>query len=157
MQACLNGHVTWFDGAEWAQTLFCPDCGAETIAACPACSAPLQGSGEVVIHGPPVITAQTVFSDPPAFCYRCGRPLPWTEAALQALADTVNEDEQLDETEKRQLNEAVRDVVADTPRTPRAAHVIQRALAKAGQVTTEVATKVLAEIAVASARHTLGL
>jgi hypothetical protein len=76
---------------------------------------------------------------------------------LQALADTVNEDEQLDETEKRQLNEAVRDVVADTPRTPRAAHVIQRALAKAGQVTTEVATKVLAEIAVASARHTLGL
>lgn len=49
---------------------FCSKCGSPGIDKCESCGAPIKGSRKRVIGGT---------YEPPAYCYKCGKPFPWTE------------------------------------------------------------------------------
>jgi hypothetical protein len=75
-QICINGHLV--NGrSNTCPTLnkdFCGRCGAKTVTACPACTAPIPGnllseSGNV----------QELAPD--EFCHKCGKSFPWKRDA----------------------------------------------------------------------------
>lgn len=74
MQVCMNGHqITNFAQSQpESRKKGCPDCGAETLMACPKCEMPIPGHH----HNPGVLS---IGIDPvPAFCENCREPYPWT-------------------------------------------------------------------------------
>jgi hypothetical protein len=60
----------------------CPECGAETIVACPKCNAPIPGGEFTLILG--LLGKQELIDvrNPgvPRFCDTCGTPFPWESA-----------------------------------------------------------------------------
>ena len=127
-QICVNGHLINDMASRYPQhnRKFCSKCGAETITACPQCRQPIRG----FYHVDGVIGGSSI--DVPAFCHECGRPYPWTQAALQAGRDLTYESIALNENEKALLIKSLHELVADTPQTPLAAARVKRLLAKAG-------------------------
>jgi hypothetical protein len=149
-QICMNGHLINEMASRYPEHNLksCSKCGAETITACPQCRQSIRGFYHIegVIGGSPV--------DVPAFCHGCGRPYPWTQAALQAARELTYETMTLSEDEKALLMKSLHEIVADTPNTPIAAARVKRLLAKAGpeigaalkQVVTTVASEAAKKI-----------
>jgi hypothetical protein len=127
-QVCLSGHV--ITGAvedEWEATAnFCPQCGAETICACPKCNVPLRG--DHVIEG----MISHIAESPPNHCHNCGATFPWKTAKLEAAKEHAAEIEELDESEKAQLQGAIDDLAAGGARTDLAASRLKRLMKKVG-------------------------
>jgi hypothetical protein len=126
-QVCLNGHIVNPNVEDTPQDnrTFCGRCGAATILACPSCDAPLDGTyygGFTIIP-----------SHPENFCHGCGRPYPWTEAALKAARELADELDDLSPEERETLKKSLDDIVADTPRTQLAVNRVKGLLGKAGQ------------------------
>jgi hypothetical protein len=54
--------------------------------------------------------------DAPSYCWKCGKPYPWTERRLQAAKQLVDEfDDELDESDRAKLKESIDDLAKDTP------------------------------------------
>lgn len=127
-QTCLNGHITsnyvgTAHGNAHMQP-FCGMCGAETIVNCPSCRKPQRGSlQDVLVSGD---------STPDSYCWSCGKPYPWTEGRISAVAELVQEEEQLSEQDKLTLTTSLPELVSDTPRTTLAATRVRRIAGKVG-------------------------
>lgn len=132
-QICLNGHC--ITGA--ARTCpsdrqnFCDKCGAATIMECPECHADIRG--EYQADGLFNFAAFPV----PAYCSNCGKPYPWTKSAMEAVAELIQEDEDMQEAAKEALVASLPDVIAETPRTNLAATRVRKALLAAGRFTAD--------------------
>jgi hypothetical protein len=89
--------------------------------------------------------------DVPKFCHACGCPCPWTENALAAANELVDELDALSEDEKEQLKQSIADVVENKPNAPVAANRFKRLTAKAGagaaSMFKEILVNVLSEVA----------
>ena len=85
-QICENGHVANSmarDNPARNQD-HCDKCGSPTIMACPSCQTKIRGFYSV----PGVFGIFDKYAAP-AFCYKCGKPFPWTAVGLRAAKDLV--------------------------------------------------------------------
>jgi len=152
-QICTNGHVINLEAMSHPERnkKFCDKCGAPTITECQNCGATIKGYYHLQdIFGPPVLTASYKAR---SFCHDCGKPYPWTEAALKAAQELSDELENLSPEERDLLKKSLDDIVRDTPQTPVAATRFKRLVAKAGPVDVEGFKKILWDIATEFAKR----
>lgn len=149
--ACLNGHKITGDAEnspEFAED-FCSKCGEPTITECPACKAKIRGfyRGEVSIIG----------WDLPAHCPACGKPYPWTERKAEAMAEMIDELDELSNMERERLKKSIPDVIADTPKSETAALRFKKAAAKVGQASGKLLMDVVTNVATEAVKKSMGL
>jgi hypothetical protein len=127
-QVCMNGHMVndRASGSPQHNEAFCERCGQPTITSCPACGTALRGyyHSSVVVLGGSGTPA-------PIHCYKCGKPLPWTEAKLAAARELTDELDGLTDDERERLKANLHDLIAETPRTEVAVVQTKKLLAKA--------------------------
>jgi hypothetical protein len=111
---CRNGHAATADiqGNPERREDYCSKCGEATIATCPACEKPIRGRYNV----PGVVSF--LGYHPPNFCHACGKPLPWTETALDTASAMADELDRLTPEEREALKKTLPDLLRETPRTP---------------------------------------
>lgn len=147
-QVCVSGHAI----NEFAQSApqhnqeHCEKCGAETIVACPKCSAKIRGH----YHAPGVVSFFQY--SPPAFCHKCGDPYPWTRNALKAARELALELDGLTPEERESLSKSVEDLVRDTPTTPVSMLRFKKLMPKAGKAAAELMKKILFDVATEAVR-----
>jgi hypothetical protein len=85
-QVCINGHVitSGIESSKLDMQKFCEDCGKPTIIKCHDCKTRIRGS----YRSPNVVLITEYIV--PKFCYKCGRPFPWTKAKIDAARDLLN-------------------------------------------------------------------
>lgn len=132
-QICLNGHCITGAARTYPSDRqnFCDKCGAATIMECPECHADIRG--EYQADGLLNFAAFPV----PAYCSNCGKPYPWTKSAIEAVAELIQEDEEMQEAAKEALVASLPDVITETPRTNLAATRVRKALLAAGRFTAD--------------------
>ena len=118
--------------------------------ACPSCSEPIKG----YYHVSGVISAGSDFNIP-AYCSKCGKAYPWTQARLDAAGQLVQESELLDAEEKAQLIETFGEITADSPRTQVAATRANRLMKKAGTTVAGALRDIFVDIASEAAKKIL--
>lgn len=125
--ASVNGHVisSLIDRYPAHRSAFCPTCGKPTIDACPSCDTPMRGSYMGGAIGGPGWT-------PPAHCYNCGEPFPWTTSAKESAEELIDLLEVLDPDERVQLKGTLDDLMSDSSRTEVAAIKFKLLARKAG-------------------------
>lgn len=130
---CMNGHCITSDLENHPECAakYCNECGAKTIGQCPSCNERIQGAYDITYSHP-----VNPYS-PPKYCSNCGKPFPWTKIALQAAKELIQEDESLDDSEKRAVSESLTDIITETPRTPLAATRLKKLMPKIGDFTLE--------------------
>lgn len=151
--ACLNGHAVndSFDSRPQHNAKFCPDCGEPTIHRCPTCNTPLRGDYyvEAVIGGS--------HWHPATHCFECGSPFPWTNRRSEALADALNELEELSGAERQLLVRSIPDILVQTPKSETAALRYKKAITKIGGVGAKILADVLRKVAADTVKSSLGL
>ncbi len=147
---CANGHViqssTWISGKE-----FCEKCGAEMMDRCPNCSNPIK---EWDYGGAPYIGKRKY--DRAAYCKNCGKPYPWTQSAIEAAAELITEEDQLDSAQQAKLIESLPDIVAETPKTQIATVRIKKALLSVGKFTADALRQFVIDFGCEFAKSQLG-
>jgi len=154
---CLNGHVvssTLLRDEPEEHSAFCSDCGARTITQCQRCREPIRGERES--SEAEVLALSPEPFQRAAFCYACGGPYPWTEAAREAAVALV-QDSVLDEREKEAFEQALPDLLADTPKTPAAIGRLRTLLRKMGLESGTLVRDVLKDVITAAAKAGLGI
>ena len=68
----------------------------------------------------------------PAFCFKCGKPHPWTKASLEAALELAAEVISFTPGERAEFAKSLPDLVADSPKTTVAATRFKRLMIKAG-------------------------
>lgn len=142
---CLNGHPinAYAKGSPESNAKFCKQCGQPTIRDCPKCHRSIRGKYTGFYSAQPW--------EVPSYCHECGAAYPWTERKAEALAEAIDELDQLSEGDREKLKQSIPDVIADTPKTQTAASRFRRAIGMAGQwggkLLTEVLTNVATELA----------
>ncbi len=152
-EVCQNGHSTtsMVERSPELRATYCERCGAQTITQCPHCNAMIRGW----YHVPGVISAAPYI--PPAFCHECGNPFPWTERAREAAKEIARDSKALSEAEVEELDGAIRDLSADSSRTPLAVSRFRKLTAKMGTEGAGLVRAVIAGVISAAAKSALGL
>jgi hypothetical protein len=121
---------------------FCSKCGAKTVSACQHCNAEiaLRYQGETV-----------------AYCGGCGKPFPWTEAALAAAKEYADELDELTSSEKTNLKAAFDEMTTDTARTPLATGRFKKLMDKIAPAAATAITKIIVSVATEEVKKQLGL
>jgi len=151
-QICLNGHVINTLAREYPETNqpFCAKCGSKTITTCPSCNTPIRG--KYIIPG--ILDLASEYSKP-GYCYKCGKPYPWTESSINAakeLADTLDD---LSDNDKVELKQSIQDLSQDSPRTPVAEAKFKKIMRKVGKETFEGMKSILTDIISESVKKTI--
>ena len=137
---CLNGHVISKRDAN-AQK-YCTKCGKETYSTCTNCGSPIRGlvnvEGVLIIGNRPY--------DLPYYCYSCGSPYPWTQRILDHALELISLDDDLDDTSKELIKNAIPDLLVETPVTPVAAAKYRKGISKAGQIIQDSMYNLLVDI-----------
>jgi len=154
-QVCENGHQITYchDIRPEEGKKFCPECGAPTLIACPSCEEPIQGSllkfveswtgtgGEMMPEYP---------ADIPRFCQNCGEAYPWTQKKIQTAIQILMEFGDLNEEEKKTINQDIENVAKDVPEAELSARRIKRIWDKGSragyEVIMELASRTAAKI-----------
>lgn len=124
-QVCMNGHAITGNVSNREQLSdYCSYCGAATITRCPNCQVPIRG--DYIASGIFFISEY----QPPAYCFKCGAPFPWTQARLEAAKALAEEVIELSEDERTLFSDSLPDIITETPRTVLAATRIARILKK---------------------------
>ena len=108
-QICLNGHCITSD-IDYNTENYCSVCGSATITKCPNCHSNIRGDYEDDF---------AIFAgyETPKYCHNCGKPFPWTEAAIQAAAEILALDDSLTADGTQILIDALPDLICETPKT----------------------------------------
>lgn len=153
-QICMNGHCITdsYDAYPQRGQPFCEQCGASTITECPSCKAKIRGD-----YYEDGICSLSSFFKAPAYCCQCGAPFPWTQAAMEAAADLIKEDQELLPDQQERLLASLPDIIAETPRTNLATVRIKKALLAAGKFTAEGLRQFVIDFGCELAKKQLGL
>lgn len=151
--ACLNGHEinSSADRSPECNAKFCPTCGEPTICQCEGCNAKIRGYYN--IEGVFGCTEWKVASH----CHDCGEPYPWTHRRTNALAEAIDELDELSEEERERLKKSIPDILAETPKSETAALRFRKVVAKLGSAGGKVLGDVLRKVAVDTVKSSLGL
>jgi hypothetical protein len=150
---CLNGHevnANYRDSPE-RNAKFCPNCGAKTINACPSCNESIRGWYFV----PGVLSVRSW--EVSGHCHECGTSYPWTERKAKALAETIDELDELDSAEREKLKDSIPDVMSDTPSTDVATSRFRKAMTKMGTTGRKLLYDVLTKVASEAVVKSLGM
>lgn len=113
-QICLNGHIITDSSRskELVRNKHCATCGEETVMTCLSCnnSIPVRIT-YTNIHG----IGQDY--NKPNYCSSCGKAYPWTLRRTEAAKKLILLSERLSDSEKKELNDIVSDLVTFTPNT----------------------------------------
>ena len=151
-QICENGHVAnsmAHDHPDSNQD-HCDKCGAPTIMGCPSCQTAIRG----FYHVPGIIGVFDEY-DAPAFCYKCGKPFPWTDARLRAAKDLADELDDLTSDQRESLKKSLDDLVRETPSTRVAETRFKKIMQKAGRDGYEGMRSLLTDIVSEAVRKTI--
>jgi hypothetical protein len=112
-QICVNGQVVTaiFDAGLQRSADYCSLCGAKTITECQTCTSPIEGNDWGAYRRP-------------AFCLKCGKPFPWTDATMKAARDLAAIE--LQDGDRNELADIIENLVVDTPQTTVAATRFKR-------------------------------
>ena len=150
-EICENGHVL-IGGARPSGERFCEKCGAKMLSKCPHCQTAIR---EWHYNG--VAVLGTPRYERPLYCKSCGKPYPWTEAALEATVLMIREDTSLSELEQKALQESLPDIMSETPKTKVASIRKKKALHIAGDFTVETIRQFVIDFGCELAKRSLGL
>ncbi len=150
-QVCENGHIR-NDTTKFrpeANEEYCTLCGKITITQCPKCSTNIRGAMLTVSgRGRPSPCERLTVA--PAYCLSCGKPYPWTENKILTAIQIFAEFGDLDEDEKRTIEQDINNIAKDIPQAELSAMRIKRIWEKyspvAYNVIMEFASKTAAEI-----------
>ena len=150
-QICENGHVTNSMAHDYPNSnqSHCDKCGAPTIMACPSCQTAIRG-----FHHVPGIIGLANY-DAPAFCYKCGKPFPWTAARLRAAENLADELDGLTSDDRESLKKSLHDLVRETPSTRVAETRFKKIMRKAGKDGYEGMQSLLTDIVSEVVRKTI--
>ncbi|BCK86523.1 hypothetical protein MIZ01_0285 [Sideroxyarcus emersonii] len=127
-EVCPNGHVST-DSADVHPELreaFCSRCGEATITACPSCHTNIRGDYQV---GGIFISSEY---EPPAFCFNCGSPFPWTERKISGAIELVKEGGRLTEGELSEFKDDLNEMTKGSPRVQAASARFKKVMSKVG-------------------------
>lgn len=148
---CLNGHVIlshkWINGNE-----FCEKCGSKMLDKCPSCGNPIK---EWDYGGIPVIGDPSY--DRAAYCKHCGSAYPWTQSAIEAATEIIEEEESLDSTQRTNLVASLPDIISETPKTQVAVIRFKKAIMAAGRFTADALRQFAIDFGCELAKKQLGL
>ena len=145
---CLNGHVVSKYSAN--SQPFCSHCGKETFSKCLSCGAPIRGTYEQ--EG---IIDLTGYYNKPYYCYQCGTAYPWTQKLLDNAIELVSLDDDLDDSSRALIKDAIPDLIIDTPTTPVAVAKYKKGISKAGQVVKDALYNMLIDVVSETAKKAL--
>lgn len=148
---CLNGHEL-VESSPLVKEEYCETCGAKIISKCPICKAPIK---EWHFNG--VLYLGTPEFEKPLYCRSCGKPYPWTEAALEATMLMIQEDEELSSLERQNLEQSLPDIISETPKTKVASIRIKKALLTAGEFTADALRQFVIDFGCELAKKSIGL
>jgi hypothetical protein len=123
-QICIAGHLQEGGQRVIPAEKYCDRCGAQTIHQCPACNGNIKGA----LRG-----YGDWLKGPPLFCQKCGRPYPWTQAAMDTVSQAI-EGSDLSAAEKQEANDDLNLMLKNTPGAEGAARRTHGRFAKAGRV-----------------------
>ncbi len=138
IRICKNGHQIP------ERSNFCQRCGSPVLDECDNCGTKIKP----VRNNPFLI---------PGYCDYCGYPFPWIEAALQAAAELLAEDENITAEECNRLIAVLPDALCETPRTNLAVARIKKVLAILGSFTSDALRQILVDHACDLVKQQLGL
>ena len=124
------------------RALFCGTCGAQNIHVCENCNKDITAIHDIVR---------------PSYCVGCGKPYPWTEAALLAAREFTDELEELSPEEKATLKQAMNEMTSDTARTPLAESRFKKLVAKIGPTAAQGLGKIVMMVATEEVKRHLGI
>lgn len=149
---CINGHVinSYFYKYPDENSSYCPECGALTIKQCPNCNKEIRGHS---------IGELSYLSDYklPSYCIYCGKPFPWTKAAIESTALIIAEEKSLDEQEQVALIEILPDIVSETPKTNLAIVRLKKCFSSVGKFTVDALRQFAIDFGCELAKSSLGL
>lgn len=146
---CLNGHVINKYNANYQK--YCSKCGETTLSECSNCHAPIRGLMDV--KG--VVFAYEREYPLPHYCYECGFPYPWTQKILHNAVELLSLDNDLDETSKELIKDAIPELIIETPTTPIAIAKYQKGVSKAGQIVKDSLRQLLIDVLSETTKKTL--
>jgi len=146
-EVCPNGHVTTDSADVYPEQRekFCSKCGEATITKCPSCHANIRG--DYYVEG---IFAVSEYH-PPAYCFNCGSPFPWTERKIESAIELIQVGGKLTEQELNQFKEDLNELTKDSPKVQVASVRFKQVMAKVGSTVAggvrEIVVDVLSEAA----------
>lgn len=150
-QICVNGHIAThaFENSPQDHAEFCPVCGSPTITTCKNCSTNIKGWYDTG-------TSLAILSYvKPNFCYKCGKPFPWTEAKLEEakkLTNTFN----ISPQDKLTLIDSIDDLVKNTARVETAILKFKDITSKVSAEAKDTLKQILASVITEGIKKTLG-
>ena len=128
-EVCPNGHVSTSsaDTSPELREKYCSQCGEPTLTKCPKCQRSIRGYYYVEC----VITIGDSYM-PPAFCYNCGCPFPWTERKIAGAVELIEVGADLQPDELRQFQSDVTELTRDSPKTQVASLRFKKVMEKVG-------------------------
>ena len=135
---CLNGHVVNDHSLDRPDrnTKHCMKCGQIAINMCVNCNGPIRGAAARVYGGYQL----------PGYCSECGKPFPWTAAAISAAKDYADILEGITTSEKEEIKLAIGELAAESPKQTVAAAKFRKIAAKAGQAALDGFQKILVAV-----------
>lgn len=148
---CKNGDVI-FARAPISAPEFCEKCGEKMLDSCPSCHAKIMEwdfGGFPFLGNPDYERA--------SYCRNCGKPYPWTEAAIEAASMLMEEDDELTAEIREKTIEVLPDIVRETPKTSLAVVRLKKAFVDAGKFTADGLRQFAIDFGCEFAKKQLGL
>lgn len=101
------------------------------------------------------IISLTGVTPAPAFCFRCGSALPWTQARTKAAKELADEATELSEPDRAIVKQALDEVGQGGPEAEVAAVRLRRLLSKAGTKAGQALWKMTVDVATEAAKKIL--
>lgn len=151
-QICNSGHIVndHIADVKNVHNAFCPECGAPSIVACHDCGQEIQGE----MQDPFGVGGIPEYSRP-LFCPNCGKPYPWTQAGLDAARELIDLETSLPPPEKEDAINDIRDIVAQTSRSPVAETKIKLLISKVGKEFGNAMKEILIKLITEAAKRKL--
>jgi hypothetical protein len=149
-QICMNGHLIngSFQKRPQNNKDYCPSCGEKTVTKCSSCNNNIEGVywKQDYLEGDHPMSSCAL----PSYCHKCGKPFPWTENKILTAIQIFSEFGNLDEDEKKTIENDIKNIARDIPQSELSAMRIKAIWKKYGKIAynivMEFASKTAAEI-----------
>lgn len=146
LQVCENGHkiTDCYNNNPEERKKFCQDCGLPTIISCSNCGAEIRGAKMEVVES--ILDARVgrrrmmpvIRADVPKYCPNCGESYLWTQQKIQTAIQILVEFGDLEDAEKKTIEQDVKNIAKDVPEAELSARRIKRIWKRAKNVGYEV-------------------
>jgi len=133
-QVCENGHqiTDCYNINQEKREGFCQECGAPTLTACPGCGVGIQGA-QIEVNQSYADARfgrhkliRRLSANVPSYCRNCGKPYPWTQRRIATAIQILTEFGDLNEAEKKTIEQDVENISKDVPEAELSAGRIKR-------------------------------